>query len=103
MFTESPEGPGNDQSRVTCHLIYRSPFSFIDNCSATPKGTTSAFLMFCRDSIVRDNYHPWSISFLMDLSSAAELIIEWDDLWFPLSIIASKYDFRFPSLIGSRW
>ena len=33
------------------------------------------------------NAHPWSISLLMDLSSAAEFSSEWDDLWFPLSII----------------
>ena len=42
---------------------------------------------------MRGNAHPWSISLLMALSSAAELSNEWDDLWFPLSIIASKSDF----------
>ena len=31
----------------------------------------------------------------MDLYSAADFSTEWDDLWFPLSIIASKSEFRF--------
>ena len=52
---------------------------------------------------MRDNAHPWSISFLTDLSSAADFSSDWDGLWFILSIIASKYDFRVSSLIGSRW
>ena len=39
----------------------------------------------------------------MALSSAAEFSTEWDDLWFPLSIVASKSDFRVSSLIGLRW
>ena len=52
---------------------------------------------------MRGNAHTWSIYFLMDLSSAAEFSTEWDDLWFPLSIIASKSDFRVSSSIGSIW
>ena len=44
---------------------------------------TPVFLMFFIDSIVRGNAHPWSISLLMALSSAAEFITEWDGLWFP--------------------
>ena len=103
MFTESPEGPGNEQSCVTRLLIYRSPFSFIENFYATPRGTIPAFLMFCRYSIVRGNAHPWSIYLLMALSSTYEFSTEWDDLWFHLSIIASKSDFRVSSSIGSRW
>ena len=100
MFTDSPEGPGNEQSRVTRLLIYNYPFLFIDNCSETPRGTTPAFLMFGRYFIVRGNSHPWSISLLMDFSSADEFISGWDDLWFPLSIIAPKSDFRVsPSII----
>ena len=90
MFTDSPEGDGTEQSGVTRLLIMHSPFSFIENFSATPRGTTPAFFMLCRDSIVRGNSHPWSISLLMALFSAAALSTDWDDLWFPLSIIASK-------------
>ena len=63
---------------------------------------TPAFLMFYRYSIVRGNTHPWPIYFLIAFSSAAEFSTEWDDLWFPLSIIASKSDFLVSSLIGSR-
>ena len=59
--------------------------------------------MLCRDSIVRGNAHPWSISLLMAFFSAAEFSTDWDDLWFPLSIIALKYVFLVSSLIGSRW
>ena len=59
--------------------------------------------MLCRDSIVRGSAHPWSISLLMALFSAAALSTDWDDLWFPLSIIALKSDFLVSSLIGSRW
>ena len=100
---KSPQGPGNKQSCVTRLLIYRSPFLFIDNFSATPRGMTPVFLMLCRDSIVRVNAHPWSVSLLMDLYSAAEFSTEWEDLWFPLSIIVSKSEFRVSSLIGPRW
>ena len=103
MFTNSSEGPGNEQSWVTYLLMYRSPFSFIENCSATPWGTTPEFLMLCRDSIVRGNAHPWSIYLLMTLFSAAALSIDWDYLWFPLSIIASKSDFLVSSSIGLIW
>ena len=81
MFTKIPEGPGNEQSWVMRLLMYISPFSFIENCFATPRGTTPAFFMLCRDSIVRGNAHPWSISLLMDLFSAAALSTDWDDLW----------------------
>ena len=49
--------------------------------------------MLFRDSIVRGNAHPWSISLLMDLFSVAAFSTDWDDLWFPLSIILLKYDF----------
>ena len=76
---------------------------FIGDFSATPRGMTLAFLMFCRDSIVRGNTHTWSIYLLMDLSIADEFSTEWDYLWFPLSVIASKSDFRIFSSIGSRW
>ena len=93
LFTESPEGHGNEQSCVTRLLIYLSPFSFIDNCSSTPRGTTPVFLMFFRDYILRSNAHTWSISLLMDFSSTYGFSSEWDDLWFPLIIIAFKSDF----------
>ena len=43
LFTDSPEGPGKEQSLVTCLLVYRSPFLSIENFSATPSGTTLAF------------------------------------------------------------
>ena len=59
--------------------------------------------MLCRYYIVRGNAHPWSISLLMALSSEAELSTEWDDVWFPLSIIASKSDFLVSYSIGLRW
>ena len=103
MFTESPEVPGNDQSCVTRLLIYPPPLSFIENCSATPRGTAPAFLMFCRDYIVRGNAHSWSISLLMALSRADELSTEWENLWFPLSIIEYKSNFLVSSSIVSRW
>ena len=45
---------------------------------------------------MRVNVHPWSISLLMDLYIAAEVSTEWDNLWFPLSIIASKSNFFIP-------
>ena len=61
-----------------------SPFSFIENYFATPRGTTPAFLKFFRDLIVRGNVHPWSISLLMAIFSAAALSTDWDDLWFPV-------------------
>ena len=51
---------------------------------------------------MRGNAHTWSISLMMDLSSADEFSSEWDDLWFSLSIIASKSDFRVSSSIVSR-
>ena len=65
------------------HASFDIAYPFIDNCSTTPRGTTPEFLICCRDSIVRGNAHPWSISLLMDLSSAYEFITEWDDLRFP--------------------
>ena len=34
------------------------PLSFIENFSATPRGMTPVFLMFCRDYIMRGNAHP---------------------------------------------
>ena len=49
------------------------------------------------------NAYPWSISLLMYLSSADESSTEWDCLWSPLSIIASKSDFCVSSSIGSIW
>ena len=52
---------------------------------------------------MRGDAFPWSISLLMDLSSPADIRTEWDDLWFPMSIIASKYDFCISFFIGSRW
>ena len=76
---------------------------FIENCYATHRGTTLAFFILCGDSLVRGNAHPWSISLLMALFSAAALSTDQDDLWFPLSIIASKYDFLVSSSIVSRW
>ena len=103
MFTNSPEGPENEQSWVNCLLMQRSPFSFIENCSVTPRGITPPFLCFCRDSVVRGNAHIWSISLLMALFSADALTTYWDDLWFPLSIIALRSDFLVSSSIGSRW
>ena len=94
-------GTNNHESHVVLYIIL--PLSFIENCSAIPRGKTPEFLMFCRYPIVRGNAHQWSIYLLMDLSSEAEFISEWDDLWFLLSIIASKSDFRVSSSIGSRW
>ena len=79
------------------------PLLVIENFSATHRGTTPAFLMLCRDSIVRGNAHPWSISLIMALYRAAELSPDWDGLWFPLSMIVSKSDFLVSSSIGSRW
>ena len=96
LFTDSPEGNGNEQSRVTRLLIQRPPFSFIENCSETPRGTAPVLYMFCRDSIVMGNAYPWSISLLMDLSRADEFSSERDDLCFPLSIIAYQFNFVFP-------
>ena len=103
MFTDSHEGPGNEQSWVTHILIYRSPFLSIKNFSATPRGTTPAFFVFCRDYIVKCNAHPWSISFLVDLYSTAEFSSDWGYLWFTLIIIASKSGFLPSSSIGLRW
>ena len=40
---------------------------------------------------MRYNAHPWSISLLMALFSATALSTDWEDLWFPLSIIFLKY------------
>ena len=88
-------------SRVFLYSVPPSRLSRI--FSATLRGTTPVFLMFCRYSIVRGNSHPWSISFLVDFSGAAEFSSEWDYLWFPLIIIASKSDFSVSYLIGSRW
>ena len=59
--------------------------------------------MLCRDLIVRDNAHPWLISLIMDLFSTTTFSTDWDDLWFPLSIIALKSDFIVSSSIGLRW
>ena len=42
---------------------------------------------------MRGSAHPWSISLLVDLFSAAVLSTDWEDLWFPLSIIALRSDF----------
>ena len=36
---------------------------------------------------MRGNAHPFSISLIMALSSAAEFSTKWDFLWFPLSIM----------------
>ena len=102
MFTDGREGPGNEQSWVTRILMLRSPFSFIENCSVTPRGITPPFLCFCRDSVVRGNAYPWSISLNMALFSTAALSTNWDALWFPLSIIALRSDFLVSSSIGSR-
>ena len=49
--------------------------------------------MLCRNSIGKGNAHPWSVSLLMDLFSAAAFSTDWDDLWFLLSIILLKSDF----------
>ena len=51
---------------------------------------------------MRGSAHLWSISFMMALSSTSVFSSEWDNLLFPLSIIASKSDFRISCLIGSR-
>ena len=59
--------------------------------------------MRIRDSIVRGSAHPWSISLLMALFSAAAFSTDWEDLWFLLSIIALRSDFLVSSSIGSRW
>ena len=45
---------------------------------------------------MRGNAHMWSIYLMIALSSAAEFSSEWDVLWFPLRIIASKLVFLFP-------
>ena len=37
---------------------------------------------------------------LMDLSNASEFSTKWDDLWFPLSIIASKSSFCVSFSVG---
>ena len=76
---------------------------FIENCSATPRGTTPAIFMLSRDSIVTGNAHQWSTSLIMVFFSAAALSTDWDDLWFPLSIIALKSKFLVSSSIRSRW
>ena len=68
-----------------------------------PQGHDPCVFDVFRYSIVRGNYHTWSISLMVDLSNTAEFRYEWDDLWFPLSIISSKSDFRVSSSIGSRW
>ena len=59
--------------------------------------------MLFRDSIVRGSAHPWSISLIMDLFSTAAFSTDWEDLWFPLSIIALRSDFLVSSSIGLRW
>ena len=113
MVGVTPIGPGcllkvlrglRMSSHVLRVFLYRiTPYRLLRIVLQTLGGTIPAFLMFCRDSIVRGNAHPWSIYFLIDLFSAAALSNDWDDLWFLLSIIASKYDFIVSSLIGSRW
>ena len=45
------------------------------------------------------NAHTWSISLLMNLSSADEFSSKRDDLWFLLSIIAYQSNFLFPILL----
>ena len=113
MVGVTPIGPGcllkvlrgpRMSSHVLRVFLYRiTPYRLLRIVLQTLGGTIPAFLMFCRDSIVRGNAHPWSIYLLMDLSSASELSNDWGDLWFTLSIIASKSYFLVSSLIGSIW
>ena len=51
---------------------------------------------------MKGNTHPWSTSLLIALFSASEFSTEWDDLWFPLSIITYKSDFFASYLIELR-
>ena len=65
------------------HMLFDKALPLlVENFSETTRFMSPAFLVFYRDPIVRVSTHPWSISLLMDLSSAAEFIYEWDDLWF---------------------
>ena len=76
---------------------------FIENCSANPRGASPSVLVFCRDPIVRVDYHPWLTSLRMDLYSAAEFISEWYDVWLPIFIISPRSYFVVSlSIVGER-
>ena len=103
LFADSPEGPGKEQSWVTHLLVYHSPLSSIENCSATPSGTTPAFSRGCNESIVRGNAQLCSTSLSIDFSRATAFRADLADLWFPLKSTSSRSDFRVASSISDRW
>jgi len=46
MFTEVPEGPGNDWLWVILNFVVRSPRAFIVCCLMHPRGANDAFGFF---------------------------------------------------------
>ena len=84
--------------------LYIPPnFSFNDNCSATPSGTTPAFLIWRKKSMARVISQPYSASLPIDLYKYYALMFDLADLIFPIRIIKSRSYFLVASSIGNRW
>ena len=70
--------------------------------SATPSKKNPELFIWRTESTVRVRSQPYSTSFTIYFSKAAELRFVLDSLWFPRRIIAYRLDFLVASSIGYR-